>query len=183
MKLYTKGGDKGKTSLIGGERVAKTDERVEAYGSVDELTAFLALLGDSMAEKDADAEYVADIHRINSILMGVEALLAVGEGGQDKVKPVSNEQTEWLEKRIDELQSRIAPITNFTIPGGCSVVSMCHVSRTVCRRAERAAIRAAQSQDIDTSALIFLNRLSDYLYALGRVLTEFFEVEEILWRP
>ena len=115
--------------------------------------------------------------------MGVEALLAVGEGGRDKVKPVSNEQTEWLEKRIDELHSRIAPITNFTIPGGCSVVSMCHVSRTVCRRAERAAIRAAQSQDIDTSALIFLNRLSDYLYALGRVLTEFFEVEEILWQP
>lgn len=183
MKLYTKGGDKGKTSLIGGERVAKTDERVEAYGSVDELTAFLALLGDSMAEKGADAEYVADIHRINSTLMGVEALLAVGEGGRDKVKPVSDEQTEWLEKRIDELQSRIAPITNFTIPGGCSVVSLCHVCRTVCRRAERAAIRAAQSQDIDTSALIFLNRLSDYLYALGRVLTEFFEVEEILWRP
>lgn len=183
MKLYTKGGDKGKTSLIGGERVAKTDERVEAYGSVDELTAFLALLGDSMAEKGADAEYVADIHRINSTLMGVEALLAVGEGGRDKVKPVSNEQTEWLEKRIDELQSRIAPITNFTIPGGCSVVSMSHVCRTVCRRAERAAIRAAQSQDINTSALIFLNRLSDYLYALGRVLTEFFEVEEILWRP
>lgn len=183
MKLYTKGGDKGKTSLIGGERVAKTDERVEAYGSVDELTAFLALLGDSMVEKGADAEYIADIHRINSILMSVEALLAVGKGGQDRVKPISGEKTEWLEKRIDDLQSRIAPIENFTIPGGCSVVSMCHVCRTVCRRAERAAIRAAQSYDIDTSAPIFLNRLSDYLYALGRMLTEFFEVEEILWRP
>lgn len=183
MKLYTKGGDKGKTSLIGGERVAKTDDRVEAYGSVDELTAFLALLGDSMAEKGADAEYVADIHAINSTLMSVEALLAVGEGGRDKVKPVSDEAIERLEKRIDELQSRIAPITNFTIPGGCSVVSMCHVCRTVCRRAERAAIRASQEHEIDASALVYLNRLSDYLYALGRVLTEFFDVEEILWRP
>lgn len=183
MKLYTKGGDKGRTSLIGGERVAKTDERVEAYGSVDELTAFLALLGDSMAEKSVPKEHVADIHRINSILMGVEALLAVGEGGRDKVQPVNGENIDWIEQRIDELQSRIAPITCFTIPGGCAVVSMCHVCRTVCRRAERAAIRASQSHDIDPSALVFLNRLSDYLYALGRRLTEFFNVEEILWRP
>ena len=183
MKLYTKGGDKGKTSLIGGERVAKTDERVEAYGSVDELTAFLALLGDSMTEKDAEDEYIADIHRINAILMSVETLLAVGEGGHGKVKPISEENIGWLERRIDDLQSKIVPITNFTIPGGCAVVSMCHVCRTVCRRAERAAIRASQSHDIDASALIFLNRLSDYLYALGRMLTEFFAVEEILWHP
>lgn len=183
MKLYTKGGDKGRTSLIGGERVAKTDERVEAYGSVDELTAFLALLGDSMSEKSVPEEYVADIHRINSILMGVEALLAVGEGGRDKVQPVSDENIGWIEQRIDELQSKIATIKNFTIPGGCAVVSMCHVCRTVCRRAERAAIRASQSHEIDASALVFLNRLSDYLYALGRWLTEFFKVEEILWRP
>ncbi len=183
MKLYTKGGDKGSTSLIGGERVAKTDERVEAYGSVDELTAFLALLGDSMVDKGIEDEYVADTRRINSILMGVEALLAVGECARDKVKPVGDENIDWIENRIDDLQSRIAPITNFTIPGGCTVVSMCHVCRTVCRRAERAAIRASQSHDIDESALIFLNRLSDYLYALGRRMTEFFKVEEILWHP
>ena len=183
MKLYTKGGDHGRTSLIGGERVAKTDERVEAYGSVDELTAFAALLGDHIAETEAPAELTADIHRINSVLMSVEALLAVGEGGRDKVQPISAEQIEWLEGRIDALQAQTKPITNFTIPGGNKVVSLCHVCRTVCRRAERAAIRAAQTHEVDESALVFLNRLSDYFYALGRALTDIYKVEEILWRP
>lgn len=183
MKLYTKGGDHGRTSLIGGERVAKTDERVEAYGSVDELTAFAALLCDHIAETDAPATLTADIHRINSVLMSVEALLAVGEGGHDKVQPIAAEQIEWLEGRIDALQAQTKPITNFTIPGGNKVVSLCHVCRTVCRRAERAAIRAAQTHKVDESALVFLNRLSDYFYALGRALTDIYKVEEILWRP
>lgn len=185
MKLYTKGGDHGRTSLIGGERVPKTDERVEAYGSVDELTAFVALLGDYIAETDATVVFAADIHRINSVLMSVEALLAVGEGegGSDKVKSIAAEQTEWLEGRIDALQAQTKPITNFTIPGGNKVVSLCHVCRTVCRRAERAAIRAAQAHEIDESALVFLNRLSDYFYAIGRALTDIFRVSEILWQP
>lgn len=183
MKLYTKGGDHGRTSLIGGERVAKTDERVEAYGSVDELTAFAALLGDHIAKTDAPEQFATDIHRINSVLMSVEALLAVGEGGRDKVAPIDNKHIEWIESRIDELQAQTNPITNFTIPGGNIVVSLCHVCRTVCRRAERAAIRAAQSHEIDESALVFLNRLSDYFYALGRVLTDIYCVDEILWRP
>lgn len=183
-RLYTKGGDAGKTSLIGGERVQKYDPRVEAYGTVDELTAFLALLGDKMAEKGGCSEFVEDIHRFNSVLMSVEALLAVGRGGEDKVKPLSGECISSIEGRIDDLQSRTKPITSFTIPGGCETVSLCHVCRTVCRRAERCAVRAAaESGNVDTSALIFLNRLSDYLYALGRVLTEKFDVEEILWRP
>lgn len=183
MKLYTRGGDHGRTSLIGGERVAKTDERVEAYGTVDELTAFAALLGDNIAETDVEARFIDDIHRINSVLMSVEALLAVGEGGKEKVQPIAAEQIAWLEERIDALQAMSKPITNFTIPGGNKVVSLCHVCRTVCRRAERAAIRAAQSHEIDESALVFLNRLSDYFYALGRALTDIYRVEEILWRP
>ena len=146
MKIYTKTGDKGTTSLVGGERVFKTDERVEAYGSVDELAAFTALFC-------------------------------------EKVAPLAPEAVTWLEGRIDALQAAVPPIDKFTIPGGNAVVSMCHVCRTVCRRAERAALRADEKYGTDAEALMFLNRLSDYFYALGRMLTAHYEVDETLWIP
>ena len=159
MKVYTKTGDKGMTSLIGGERVFKTDERVEAYGTVDEL------------------------NRILSRLMSVEALLATGQSGSDKVAPLDPETVAWLEGRIDAMQEVLKPIDKFTIPGGNAVVSMCHVCRTVCRRAERAALRADARYGVDSTALVWLNRLSDYFYLLGRTLTAHYAVDEVLWIP
>ena len=134
MKIYTKTGDKGTTSLVGGERVFKTDERVEAYGSVDELAAFTALLCDNMRSDAALTPYVDDLNRILSRLMTVEALLARGKSGCEKVAPLAPEAVTWLEGRIDALQAAVPPIDKFTIPGGNAVVSMCHVCRTVCRR-------------------------------------------------
>ena len=142
MKVYTKTGDKGMTSLIGGERVFKTDEQVEAYGSVDELSAFAALLTDRIRGDAALAAYVEDLNRILSRLMSVEALLATGEAGSDKVSPLAPEAVSWLESRIDTMQAALKPIDKFTVPGGDTAVSLCHVCRTVCRRAERAALRA-----------------------------------------
>ena len=183
MKVYTKTGDQGTTSLIGGERVFKSDERVEAYGSVDELMAFTALLGDHMRDEEGLSAYVDDIAQITSRLMTVSALLAVGQGGEGKVAPLAASSVEWLEHRIDAMQALVPPITKFTIPGGNAVVSMCHVCRTVCRRVERASLRAAQKYGADSTALVYLNRLSDYFYLLGRVLTEHFGVEEQLWIP
>lgn len=183
MKIYTKTGDKGTTSLIGGERVSKFDERVEAYGSVDELMAFTALLSDRLRDDRSLAEYVGDLDRINSRLMTVSALLAVGEGGEGKVAPLRGDAAGELERRIDAMQALVRPITQFTIPGGNAAVSMCHVCRTVCRRAERAALRADARREVDAAALVFLNRLSDYFYLLGRVLTEHYGVEETLWIP
>ena len=183
MKLYTKTGDCGKTTLIGGERVSKCDVRVEAYGTVDELSANVALLSDMLREKEGTEEYVADLVRVGSHLMTVAALLAVGCGGEGKVAEPSEEIVTALEHRIDELSARVKPITKFTIPGGNRIVSMCHVCRTVCRRAERAALRANEEHCVSCQALIYLNRLSDYLYILGRALNELFEVEEILWIP
>lgn len=183
MKVYTKCGDGGTTSLIGGERVPKYDERVEAYGSVDELMAFTALLGDMMRSEDKLAKYVESIDRINCSLMSVASLLAVGEGGGEKVAPLAESKVAELEAEIDLMQSLVQPITKFTIPGGCRVVSQCHVCRTVCRRAERAALRAAARYGGDCSAQIYLNRLSDWFYLLGRVLTEHFAVCERLWIP
>lgn len=183
MKIYTKTGDGGTTSLIGGERVKKCDLRVEAYGSVDELTAFVALLGDELADDERTATLVEHLQRVESQLMTVAALFAVGKGGEGKVAPIAEERIEELELAIDAMQSEIPAITKFTIPGGHRAVSLCHVCRTVCRRAERAALRASEMVDVDAMAMKYLNRLSDYLYTLGRVVTERLKVEETLWIP
>lgn len=183
MKIYTKTGDKGMTSLIGGERVFKTDERVEAYGSVDELAAFAALLADRLRALGGACAEVGDLERILSRLMTVEALLAVGEGGADKVAPLADDAVAWLEERIDAMQEAVPPIDKFTQPGGHEAVSLCHVCRTVCRRAERAALRADQTHGVDSGALRWLNRLSDYFYLLGRLLTVRYDACERLWIP
>ncbi len=183
MRVYTKTGDKGMTSLIGGERVFKCDERVEAYGSVDELSAFVALLTDRLRPDAALASHVEELNRILSRLMTVEALLATGEGGRDKMAPLAPECVAWLEACIDTMQAALPPIDKFTIPGGHEAVSLCHVCRTVCRRAERAALRADQRYGVDATALVWLNRLSDYFYLLGRTLTAHYRVEETLWIP
>lgn len=171
------------TSLIGGERVFKCDERVEAYGSVDELSAFVALLADRLRPDAALASHVEELNRILSRLMTVEALLATGEGGRDKMAPLAPECVAWLEACIDSMQAALPPIDKFTIPGGHEAVSLCHVCRTVCRRAERAALRADQRYGVDATALVWLNRLSDYFYLLGRTLTAHYRVEETSWIP
>lgn len=194
MKIYTKTGDKGTTSLIGGERVSKCDLRVEAYGTVDELTAYLAFLADTLMTDECctavsgvgntlSERIVGELRGIESQLMTVAALLAVGKGGEGKIAPVADERVEELERAIDAMQAEIPAITKFTIPGGHRTVSLCHICRTVCRRAERAALRAAEVTTVDESVFRYLNRLSDYLYNLGRLLTERLHVEEILWIP
>ena len=183
MKIYTKGGDKGQTSLIGGERVSKTDLRVEAYGTVDELMAFTALLADKLMGDERFNIIENQLRRIESQLMTVSALLAVGKGGEDKVADLKAEATEELEAWIDQMQEQLPAITKFTIPGGDERISLCHICRTVCRRAERAALRAAELSEINNSATIYLNRLSDYFYLLGRSITALTNSEEILWIP
>ena len=183
MKIYTRCGDKGYTSLIGGERVAKFDSRVEAYGSVDELISFTALLADKLAEDVRLSNLTEQLRHIESQLMTVSALLAVGEGGQGKVPALNSDATSALEQHIDQMQEQLPAITKFTIPGGDERVSLCHVCRTVCRRAERAALRAAEQYELSGEALIYLNRLSDYFYLLGRTVADRTATEEILWIP
>lgn len=184
MKIYTKQGDCGLTTLVGGEQVFKTDERVEAYGTVDELSAFAALLTDRLRENPTAADYVAELERIASQLMLIEALLAVGEGGAEKVAPFDPAHIAALERQIDAMQQQLEPIRTFTIPGGHPIVSLCHICRTVCRRAERATLRADQTHGgIAPEVLAWLNRLSDYFYVLGRRLTMFYHAEERPWIP
>ena len=163
--------------------MSKCDLRVEAYGSVDELMAFVALLTDELVDDARTAGMVDELQHISSQLMTVSALFAVGKGGEDKVKPIAEEHIEGLERSIDAMQQELPAITKFTIPGGNRAVSLCHVCRTVCRRAERAALRAGEVYAVDSSATRYLNRLSDYLYTLGRCVTERLKVTERLWIP
>jgi cob(I)alamin adenosyltransferase len=169
MKIYTKTGDGGTTALIGGERVSKADPRVEAYGTVDELAAHLALLADVMrGEGSAFASLAADFDTIQRDLMTVEALLATGRVSKAKVAPLSPEAVSMLERRIDAMGEGLPPVGGFTLPGGHVIVSMCHVCRTVCRRAERATVRVSEQYDLAPGVAEYLNRLSDWLYVVGR---------------
>ncbi len=183
MKLYTKGGDKGRTSLIGGERVCKTDVRVEAYGTADELQANIAYLADRMMHEESLLPYVEDCRKVCSLLMNVCSLLAMGEKCEYKIPQITDADIEWLEGRIDALQAELKSVEYFTIPGGCELASLSHICRTVCRRTERRAIEAAENYNVSTSLLVLLNRLSDYLYALCRTITERLNANEILWKP
>ncbi len=183
MKVYTKGGDKGTTSLMGGSRVSKNDCRVEAYGTVDELSAFVALLSDKLRPSALFAEHVANLDLINSTLMTIEAHLASDSSSTKSMPPIADSVVEFLEHEIDSMLECLEPITKFTIPGGDVRISLSHVCRTVCRRAERRAIAVADQYDVDPNVVIYLNRLSDYFYVLGRTITAKLEVEEILWIP
>ena len=182
MAVYTKTGDGGTTSLIGGQRVSKSDLRVEAYGTVDELQAHVALLGDMVAEQLQDTEVGQWLERIVCELMTVESLLAQGEGTK-YIAPLAEECVLRLERQIDSMSAVLPRIDKFTIPGGSFVCSQCHVARTVCRRAERRAVEAAAEYEMDQTALRYLNRLSDWLYTFGRYLFVRLGVAEKLWIP
>ncbi len=183
MRVYTKKGDAGQTSLVNGERVDKWDDRVEAYGSVDELSAFLALLADDMRSDDALTEFVAELDAVGSVLMSLEAHLAAGDNCHYPLPTLKDSSISNLEASIDSMQAKLPQIDKFTIPGGCKLVSMCHVCRTICRRAERRIALVSSTYDTPPFVGIYINRLSDYLYLLGRTLASHLQAEEILWIP
>ncbi len=183
MKVYTKTGDKGTTSLIGGERVEKWDDRVEAYGCVDELAAFIALLADKMRNDNELKEQTEELDKLGSVLMSVESHLAAGDKCQYKLPTLSNKSITMMEQSIDKMQAKLPAIQKFTIPGGCELNSLCNVCRTVCRRAERRVALVCSKHTINEYIPAILNRLSDYLYLLGRTIAVHCKVDEILWIP
>lgn len=187
MSVYTKTGDKGTTSLIGGRRVPKYDVQLEAYGTVDELSAFIALLRDSIAERGVKTELMenqmSNLLMIINKLMVVQSLLAADEGVIKKLPFISEMDINTLENAIDIITEYIPKVTKFTLPCGDTLVSKAHICRTVCRRAERVSLYAATTVNIDDRALKYLNRLSDYIYILSRLLSVEYSAEEILWEP
>lgn len=180
MKIYTKKGDTGETSLIGGTRVAKYHIRVEAYGTVDELNVCIGLVADQpIAEK-----YKNILRQIQFTLFTVGASLASDPDTSNMVIPDLNEpDIAMLENEIDQMESELTPLKNFILPGGHTTVSYCHLARVVCRRAERTVTSLADTSEIHPLVIKFLNRLSDYLFVLARKLSKDLNVPEIEWKP
>lgn len=165
FKIYTKGGDKGETSLLGGTRVPKSHDRVEAYGNLDELNSFIGLIRD----QDIDPHYRAILIRIQENLFIAEALIARDPAKKTRDLPlISDNDIILLENEIDAMNEDLPPLRNFILPGGHPVVSMCHIARTVCRRAERSLIRLNMTSPVEDIIIRFVNRLSDYLFVLAR---------------
>jgi cob(I)alamin adenosyltransferase len=180
MKIYTKTGDNGTTALIGGKRVPKTNPRIEAYGTVDELIAFVGLLRDHIANNQIKDSLI----RIQDNLMVCAAMLATDCDNCDaKIPKLSEQSVVWLETEMDKMDEKLPPLKNFILPGGHPAISFCHVARTVCRRAERLAYGLSGSDTVPEVALRYLNRLSDYFFILSRQLSIDNQIIEIHWQP
>ncbi|MCK6440799.1 MAG: cob(I)yrinic acid a,c-diamide adenosyltransferase [Planctomycetes bacterium] len=180
MKLYTKGGDKGETGLFGGARVSKADLRVRAYGEVDELNSVLGLVRAKSEWKELNAE----LERIQSELFNVGALLASTPEGVAKLKMprVGEKEAARLEKEIDRSSAAVPALSNFVLPGGAELAAWLHFARCVCRRAEREVVALGEHSPVDAGAIIYLNRLSDLLFAWAREANVRASVSEILWK-
>ena len=180
MKIYTKTGDKGKTSLVTGTRVHKYHPRLEAYGTVDELNSYIGLLRDSIENPN----HRQALEAVQNCLFVIGSNLAADEKEVSyKLPSISGEDVTFLEREIDAMDAQLEPMRYFVLPGGHTVVSFCHIARTVCRRAERQAYHVAENAAVDEQLLVYLNRLSDYLFVLARMLTKDFGVREIPWVP
>lgn len=179
MKIYTKTGDKGTTSLVGGTRVPKTHIRLEAYGTVDELNSNLGLLITYLLDgKDKDF-----LQQVQDRLFAVGSHLAIDREKMElkEASIISSEQVEMVEREIDRLDTLLPPLSAFILPGGSRGAALCHVCRTVCRRAERRILALAEQVEIASELLAYVNRLSDYLFVLSRKMNQDDKKGEIFW--
>lgn len=181
MKVYTKTGDRGTTSLIGGTRVPKNSARLEAYGTVDELNSYIGMVR-SLA---SDARITAELADIQMRLFDIGGNLATDPEAATLKMPlgVNEEDVAVLEKAIDRMDAEIPPLKHFVLPGGNETVAFCHIARTVCRRAERRILDLGQQAGVDELVLKYVNRLSDYLFILSRKLAHDANIEEFKWMP
>jgi cob(I)alamin adenosyltransferase len=179
LKIYTKQGDKGMTSLFGGTKLSKNHIRIEAYGTVDELNAFIGLLRDHSSKEMRKLL----LHRIQENLFTIGSNLAVEDPSKYKMPSLNNEEVFVLEKEIDSMDSKLPTLKNFILPGGHQVSSYCHLARVVCRRAERRVVALAEAAVIDPIIIEYLNRLSDFLFVLSRMILIENGSEEVYWKP
>jgi cob(I)alamin adenosyltransferase len=178
-KIYTRGGDKGKTSLGDGSRIAKHDIRVDAYGSVDETNATIGLV-----RLHVDGDLNAMLERIQNDLFDLGADLCTPETGRksEGALRIVQEQIDRLETEIDTLNAKLDPLTSFVLPGGTPAASYLHLVRTVCRRAERLCTQLAQENDINPLCIQYLNRLSDHAFVMARFTNDLGK-SDVLWKP
>ena len=187
MKIYTKTGDNGTTGLVGGTRIPKHDLRIDCYGTVDELNSYLGLIRDQTISDDSKTTLI----KIQNQLFIIGSLLATdSEKLMDESKRkrlgitlLKSEAIVFLETEIDTLNSVLPPMTHFILPGGHQTVSFCHIARCICRRAERNISKLNTEQPIQPEILIYVNRLSDFIFVLARKLSKELHAEEIKWIP
>lgn len=180
MKVYTKTGDQGETSLIGGSRISKIHPQIEAYGTIDELMSYVALLRDM----EVSIQVKDDLLFILDRLMTCASVMA---RGKDAVKIILPEIDEsdiiFLERGMDEMEKELPPLNSFILPGGHIFVSHCHIARTVCRRAERSLLKVEEQLPGKEMTGKFLNRLSDYFFVLSRKIARDVNAEQLKWEP
>jgi cob(I)alamin adenosyltransferase len=187
MKVYTKTGDTGTTSLFGGTRVSKHHIRIESYGTVDELNSNIGLIRD----QEIDILYKNILIEVQDRLFTVGAILATPpekellKNGQPRLQKLGilESDIDFLEKEIDTMENSLPQMTHFILPGGHTTVSYCHIARCVCRRAERLAVHLHELEPTDELVIKYLNRLSDYLFVLARKLSSDLKAEEVQWIP
>jgi cob(I)alamin adenosyltransferase len=180
MKIYTKTGDKGLTSLIGGTRVAKHHLRIESYGTVDELNSYIGLIRD----QDITATHKDILKEVQDRLFTIGSSLAADpEKSKMKIPDLHMADIELLENEMDRMDAQLPALRHFILPGGSNVVSFCHIARCVCRRAERLSVKLSEDSFVDEKVIIYLNRLSDYLFTLSRKIGNEQQVTENEWIP
>jgi cob(I)alamin adenosyltransferase len=180
MKIYTRTGDKGKTTLIGGKPVSKAHIRIEAYGTVDELIAHIGMLRD-MTDDSASHDFLLGIQ---DRLMTCTAILATDCDDCDiRIPELRESDVLSLETEIDAMEAVLPALKSFVLPGGHVLSSQCHIARTVCRRAERQIIRLSSELFVPVTVIKYVNRLSDYLFVLARKVLHDLNQEEIPWNP
>lgn len=179
MKIYTKGGDEGQTSLWGGKRVSKASLRIDSYGTIDELNVHIGLIRDVV-----DAEFKPELEAIQNQLFTFGSLLSADPGKKGlKLPEINPAHVIALEESIDSMEAELEPLTAFILPGGHVNVSYCHLGRVVCRRAERLAIALDKESGVNPAIIKYLNRLSDYLFVLSRITAKKLAVKELPWQP
>lgn len=181
MKIYTRTGDQGKTSLIGGTRVSKGHHRIEAYGTVDELNSHIGIVHSFLKKSDPQWKLIEEIQ--NDLFVMGSTLAADPEKSRMELPELESGDVSKLEDAIDAMNEDLEPLKAFILPGGHLSVAQCHVARCVCRRAERCVV-VLQEQEVANALLLeYLNRLSDYLFVLARKIGKDFDVQEVAWQP
>lgn len=180
FKIYTKTGDKGETSLIGGTRVAKHHIRIDAYGTIDELNSHIGLIRD----QQIDGQSKQVLIEIQDRLFTIGSFLASDpEKSKMKIPDLKEEDITLLEQEMDKMNEKLPEMRSFILPGGHTTVSFCHIARCVCRRAERLTIHLSENSFVSDLVVKYLNRLSDYLFVLSRKFIQDLNVQEIPWKP
>lgn len=179
MKIYTKKGDSGETSLFGGQRVSKSSKRIDSYGTVDELNSILGMaISFGISEKGAKF-----LETIQQQLFVLGADLATPTSKDVRIERIGHSEVEFLEKAIDEMEEGLEPLKNFILPGGAHSGATLHFARTVCRRAERITVECRHEEEISEVAIMYINRLSDFLFVLARYENKQAGTPETGWIP